>query len=204
MCLRSGSGATVRRSQPEIRRFVRGCHDQVSVRHRHRREISSATEDLRTTARVDYSLGDNIMKFMVFDLHVIYKSPSTEWLFLGVGWGGVRDVRGVYLSASAAEIVINNWALLPEIASTIKLTLSVSNRCEVDALFVRATGAFGSAQTFVKRNGAAILTMCEIFADPIHNHTTIVLEPTFGPSSAIAKTAGTLDIVAIDELQITR
>ena len=86
---------------------------------------------------------------LVFDVQVVYKAPSKEELFLGFGWGS-RDVRGPYLSAEAAEIIIPNWALSSEIASTVKLSLSVSNRCKVDALIVRATGVFGSAQKLVK------------------------------------------------------
>jgi len=30
---------------------------------------------------------------MVLDIRVTYKAPSKERLFLGDGWGGVRDVR---------------------------------------------------------------------------------------------------------------
>jgi hypothetical protein len=141
---------------------------------------------------------------MVIDIHVIYRAPSRERLFLGRGWGGVRDVRGPYLSAAAGEIVIDNWALSPKLASTVKLILSVSNRCEVDALFVRATGAFGSAQTLVRKNDEAIFSLSEIFADPVGNATVIMLEPAFGPGSGILETAGSFDIVAIDELRLTR
>lgn len=137
---------------------------------------------------------------MLFKIHVIYKAPSREQLFLGDGWSA-RDIRGPY-SGAAAEIVINNWALSSTLASTLKLTLSVSNRCEVDALFVRATGAFGSAQTLVKRNDEAVLTLSNIFADPVRDHTVIVLEPTFGPGSGGATTAGSLDIVALNELKL--
>ena len=79
---------------------------------------------------------------MVLNIHVIYKAPSRELLFLGTGWGG-RDIRGPYLSEMGAEIIIGNWALSQRIPSRVELTLSVSNRCEVDALFVRATGVFG-------------------------------------------------------------
>jgi hypothetical protein len=140
---------------------------------------------------------------MIFDIHIIYKSPSRECLFLGNGWG-VRDVRGPYLSAPIADIIIDNWALSLKVPSTVKLTLSVSNLCEVDALFVRATGAFGSEQTLVRRNDEAVLTLVNILADPLRRHTVIVLEPSFGARGKIAATAGTIDIVAIDELRLTR
>jgi hypothetical protein len=141
---------------------------------------------------------------MVLDIHVIYRTPSRERLFLGRGWGGVRDVRGPFLFAAAAEIVIDNWALSRKMASTVKLTLSVSNRCEVDALFIRATGAFGSAQTLVRKNDETIFTLSGIFADAVGYGTVIMLEPAFGPGSGILKTAGSSDIVAIDELRLTR
>jgi hypothetical protein len=140
---------------------------------------------------------------MVINIHVVYKAPSRERLFLGNGWG-IRDVRGPYLSATTADIIIDNWALSPKAPSTVKLTLSVSNLCEIDALFVRATGAFGSEQTLVKRNDEAILTLTNILSDPIRDHTVIVIDPTFGPGDKIAATAGTIDIVAINELQLIR
>lgn len=140
---------------------------------------------------------------MVFDIHIIYKAPSNENLFLGAGWG-VRDVRGPYLFARSAEIVIDNWALSAKVPSTLKLTLSVSNRCEVDALFVRATGAFGSAQLLVRRNDEAVFTLTDIFAHSLRSHSVIVIEPTFSPGGRIMETAGSSDIVAIDELQLTR
>ena len=139
----------------------------------------------------------------MFCIHVIYKAPSQEQLFLGYGWSA-RDVRGASLAEKIAELIIDNWALSPTSASTIKLTLSVSNRCEVDAMFVRATGAFGSAQTLVKRNDEAALTLRNIFADPVCDHTVVVLEPTFGPGSGIARSAGSLDIVAINALELCR
>jgi hypothetical protein len=80
----------------------------------------------------------------------------------------------------------------------------VSNLCEVDALVVRATGAFGSAQKLVKRNEETTLTLRDVFADPTLNHTVIILEPSFHPGNGVVETAGTVDIVAIDELRLTR
>jgi hypothetical protein len=140
---------------------------------------------------------------MVLNIHVIYKAPSRERLFLGTGWGG-RDIRGPYLSETGAEIIIGNWALSPRIPSRIELTLDVSNRCEVDALFVRATGVFGSTQTLVTRNEETILTLSGILADPIRNHAVIVLQSTFGVNDRVAATPGSVDIVAINELRLTR
>jgi hypothetical protein len=140
---------------------------------------------------------------MVLDINVDYKAPSWERLFLGNGWGG-RDIRGPYISATTAEIVIDNWALSPKTAATVKLTLSVSNRCEVDALFVRAIGVFGSIQSLVKRNEEATLTISNVFADSIKRKAVILLRPTFGVNDIIAATPGTIDIVALNELRLTR
>jgi hypothetical protein len=139
---------------------------------------------------------------MPLDINVDYKAPSWERLFLGTGWGG-RDIRGPYISGTTAEIVIDNWALSAKTPATVKLTLSVSNRCEVDALFVRATGAFGSVQRLVKRNEEAILTITKIFAQPSRSYV-ILLEPTFGVNNIIAATPGTIDIVALNEFRLTR
>jgi hypothetical protein len=140
---------------------------------------------------------------MVLNVHVIYKAPSRERLFLGAGWGG-RDIRGPYLSEAGAEIIIGNWVLSQKTPSKVELTLDVSNRCEVDALFVRATGMFGSIQTSVKRNEETILTLSGILADPGRNHVLIFLQSTFGPRDAIMATPGSVDIVAINELRLTR
>ena len=140
---------------------------------------------------------------MVLDINVDYKAPSWERLFLGKGWG-VRDIRRPYITDTTAQIVIDNWALSPKTAATVKLTLAVSNRCEVDALFVRAIGVFGSAQNLVKRNDEATLTISNVFADPIRKHAVILLEPTFGVNGIIAATPGTIDIVALNELRLTR
>jgi len=140
---------------------------------------------------------------MGLDIHVVYKLPGWERLFLGTGWGG-RDIRGPYINGTAAEIVIDNWALSPKAASQVKLTLSVSNRCEVDALFVRATGPFGSVQSLVQKNEEATLTLSDIFADPTRNSVLIVLETTFGANDKIATTPGTIEIVALNELRLTR
>jgi hypothetical protein len=140
---------------------------------------------------------------MPLDINVDYKAPSWERLFLGTGWGG-RDIRGPYISGTTAEIVIDNWALSAKTPATVKLTLSVSNRCEVDALFVRATGAFGSVQRLVKRNEEAILTITKIFAEPSRRYVVILLEPTFGVNNIIAATPGTIDIVALNEFRLTR
>jgi hypothetical protein len=150
-----------------------------------------------------YDLVIKVRRAMVLKIHVIYKAPSWERLFLGAGWGG-RDIRGPYLSGAEAEIVIGNWALSPKIPTTVKLTLSVSNRCEVDALFIRASSAFGSAQILLKRNEETILTLPNILADSVHNNTMIILKPTFGADDRIAATPGSIDIVALNELQIIR
>jgi hypothetical protein len=140
---------------------------------------------------------------MVLDINVYYKAPSRERLFLGNGWGG-QDVRGPYINGTRAQILIDNWALSLKTAATVKLTLSVTNRCEVDALFVRAIGVFGSAQSLVKRNEEATLTISNIFSDPIRKHAVILLEPTFGVNDIIAATPGTIHIVAVNELRLTR
>jgi hypothetical protein len=144
------------------------------------------------------------MQLMALNIHILYKAPSKERLFLGSGWSLVRDVRGPYLSAPVAEIVIDNWALSSKVASTLEFTLSVSNRCEVDTVFVQATGDFGSTQTPVKRNNQCILTITGILADPTRDHTVITLKSAFDSEGKVAVMAGMLDIVAIDEFRLIR
>jgi hypothetical protein len=56
----------------------------------------------------------------------------------------------------------------------------------------------------VQRNEEATLTLSDIFADTTRNYALIVLETTFGTNDKIAATLGTVEIVALNELRLTR
>ena len=148
------------------------------------------------------STGYGIILIMVLNIHVNYKPPSKERLFLGAGWGGVRDVRGPYLSGLHAEVVIENWILSEKIPSTVYLALEVTNACTVDALFVNATNEIGVSQVLIKRNGQNILTISGILANRSKHNAVITLEPTFGGKKGVVEED--IDIVAINELQLIR
>jgi hypothetical protein len=139
----------------------------------------------------------------MFEICVDYRAPSQEWLFLGNGWG-VRDVRGPYLSASEAEIIIYNWALSRSSPSTLRLTLSLSSRAEVNALFVRARGEFGTSQCIVGKIKHSIMTISPLLGNDANYSTIIKLWSVFRPDENIPISQGRIDIVAIDKLQLTR
>jgi hypothetical protein len=73
---------------------------------------------------MDYK--DEVKNSPTFELRVSYNAPSKERIFLGVGWGSA-DVRGAYLSAPAADLQIENWALSERFPSELCLGFSMSN-----------------------------------------------------------------------------
>ena len=140
---------------------------------------------------------------MTFELHISYKAPSKEWIFLGAGWSG-RDIRGPYISEPAAWLDIENWALSQKFPSKLILVFSMSHRAEVDAMVVRAVGAFGQSHVIVGKHKQASMTISPCFRDPVLNSAKIILQPTFGPNNVIPVSGGTIDLVALDELQLLR
>lgn len=141
---------------------------------------------------------------MTFELRVSYKFPSKEWIFLGAGWGGVRDVRGAYISEPTAWLHIENWALSQKFPSKLILVFSMSHRAEVDAMVVRAIGSFGQSHVIIGKHQQASMTISPCLRDPVLNFARILLQPTFGPSNAISISGGTIDLVALDELKLLR
>jgi hypothetical protein len=139
----------------------------------------------------------------MFEVSIDYRAPSRETLFLGDGWG-VRDVRGPYLSASEGEIIIYKWALSRLVPSVLTLTLSLSSRADVNALFVRASGKFGTTQCVVDKTQRSIITIPGLLITDGLTPTVIKLSSMFRPALQIAVSPGTMDIVAIDELRLTR
>ena len=140
---------------------------------------------------------------MTFELHISYKAPSKEWIFLGAGWSG-RDIRGLYISEPAAWLDIENWALSQKFPSKLILVFSMSHRAEVDAMVVRAVGAFGQSHVIVGKHKQASMTISPCFRDPVLNFARIILQPTFGPSNSISNALGTIDLIALDELHLSR
>lgn len=140
---------------------------------------------------------------MTFELHVSYKAPSKELIFLGAGWSS-RDVRGPYISEPVAWLDVENWALSQKFPSKLILVFSMSDRAEVDAMVIRAVGAFGQSHAIVGKHRQASMTISPCFRDPVLNFSRIILQPTFGPNNVISVSARTIDLVALDELQLLR
>jgi hypothetical protein len=134
------------------------------------------------------------------ELKIDYRAPSKERLFLGSGWG-IRDVRGPYVSGTAAEIVIESWALSKIAPSEIRLTLSMSNRADVDGLTLRIRGTLSHTQAILSKTKPTCIILTGISPNLARADVVLVLEPGFGNSSA--PSSGTTDIVALDEIQIT-
>jgi hypothetical protein len=141
---------------------------------------------------------------MTFELRVDYKAPSREQLFLGAGWEPARDVRGAFISGPAGELLIGNGALSRNYASQLTLAFSMATRAAVDAMMVRASGTFGSSHVIVQKSQQARLVISPLFADPNRSYVRIMLEPAFGPSGTIPESPGTMDLIALDELEIER
>jgi hypothetical protein len=115
-----------------------------------------------------------------------------------------RDVRGAYISGPAGELLIGNWALSRNFASRLTLAFSMATRAAVDAMMVRASCTFGSTHVLVQKSQRVRLVISPLFVDPNRSYVRIMLEPTFGPSENIPASAGTMDLIALDELEIER
>jgi hypothetical protein len=146
---------------------------------------------------------DQVKNSSTFELRVSYKAPSKERIFLGAGWGPA-DIHGAYLSSAAADLQIENWALSQRIPSELCLVFSMSNRASVEGMMVRARGRFGQTQVMVGKNKLTLMRISPIFRDPLLNFAYIFLEPTFGFHTTDQFSFDTVDLVALDELQLSR
>jgi hypothetical protein len=150
---------------------------------------------------MDYK--EEVKNSPTFELRVSYEAPSREGIFLGAGWGPA-DIRGPYLSAPAADLQIENWALSQRYPSELRLLFSMSNRAAVEGMIVRATGAFGQAQVMVAKTKPNSMKISPIFRDPVLNYAYILLEPTFGSHTTGRLFFDTVDLIALDELELSR
>jgi hypothetical protein len=71
-------------------------------------------------------------------------------------------------------------------------------------MVIRAIGAFGQSQIILEKRKPASMTISPCFRDPNRNFAQILLQPTFGPSNIIRTSMGTVDLVALDELHLSR
>src|SRR4051794_36436342 len=129
---------------------------------------------------------------MTFEIRVDYRAPSKEWLFLGAGWEPARDVRGVYITDPAAELVLDNRILSRERPSLLRLTFSMAERADVDAIMVRASGIFGSKQTIIQKVKQTAMEIHPLFSNVFGHPLVIILQPAFGPNKELPVSPGTL------------
>jgi hypothetical protein len=156
--------------------------------------------------RIREGIGDELYPVKMpsrFTLTVDYRAPSRESLFLGAGWG-IRDLRGPYLSAPEAEILIDNWALSATVPSILTITLSISGRATVNGVFVRENSAFGSAQCIVANDRRSLLTMPPLFVNPRGSSVIIKVLCLFSANTRVHAAPSTIDIIAIDGVELTR
>jgi hypothetical protein len=71
-------------------------------------------------------------------------------------------------------------------------------------MVVRATGAFGQAQVMVGKTKPTLMKISPIFRDPLLNFAYILLQPAFGPHTTDRFFLDTVDLIALDELQLSR
>jgi hypothetical protein len=141
---------------------------------------------------------------MGFVLRVDYRAPSKEQLFLGRGWEPARDVRGAFISDPTAEVRIENWVLSPRLPSELILTFSMATRSAVDAMIVYARGEFGSTHIIVGKHEPSRMCISRLFSCRAGNQVRIVLEPSFRATGMIEEGPGTMDLIALDEIELTR
>jgi hypothetical protein len=140
---------------------------------------------------------------MTFELRVVYTAPSKETVFLGAGWEPARDVRGAFISGPVGELLIERWALCGSHAFQLALTFSMATRAS------RRNG--GACQRYVRIepcDRAKITTNSDghlpAFCRSDRALVRITLQPSFGPSNTIGESPETMDLVALDALEISR
>lgn len=124
-----------------------------------------------------------------------------ENLFLGMGWGRARDVRGPYMTRSLAVIEISRWALSQRVNSYLHLQFGLSNRAPVDGMIFKLIGSFGASSHLVQRNSDVDVSLENIRVNhgaEIYPIKVILHEPQ--PS----KIFEFMDILAINRLSICR
>jgi hypothetical protein len=94
------------------------------------------------------------------------QSTTFETLLLGEGWGGVRDVRGRYMTRPRAVVGIPSWVLSAGAGSQVRLCFGLSNRCPVDALIFSLSGEFGSISRIIQRSSDLDIILDDIRIGP--------------------------------------
>ena len=130
-----------------------------------------------------------------------YKNSGYETLFLGEGWGGVRDVRGPYMTRPRAVIAISAWALSASISSQLHLHFGLSNRCPVDALIFNIAGRFGPSSHIIRRSSETDIILENITKEPEFGDYQIDVTLHDPEPSHMLKF---MDILSIDQILIRR
>jgi hypothetical protein len=130
-----------------------------------------------------------------------YKDSGYETLFLGEGWGGVRDVRGPYMTRPRAVIAISAWALSARISSQLHLHFGLSNRCPVDALIFNIAGRFGASSHIIRRSSEADIILEDIIKENDSCNYQIDVTLYNPETSHMLKF---IDILSIDQILIRR
>lgn len=137
---------------------------------------------------------------VTFYLSVRYRAPSKERLFLDANWG-IRDVRGPYLNSLQGFICIDNSMFSPNVASTISLIFSVSNRCPTASLLTTISTQKKELTQCIIKNGSE-----EFIIEPVY--PSLQQKYIISVSLPDVKTTADLsifsDILAIDEISIER
>ena len=84
------------------------------------------------------------------------------------------------------------------------MIFAMSVRAAVDAMMVYAAGGFGTAQVMVRKFQQTAMVIFPLFPSVTGGHVPITLQPSFGPSETIPGRFDTMDLVALDELEIRR
>ena len=74
----------------------------------------------------------------------------------------------------------------------------------MDAMIVYAAGSFGTVHVMVRKFQQSAICISPLFASITQDHVSVTLQPSFGPSDNIPEAFDTMDLVALDELEIRR
>ena len=130
-----------------------------------------------------------------------YRAPSRERMFLSDGWG-IRDVQGAYMTRRTATLRVPAFLMLANNVHNFNMRFSVSNRSLLEAVYVKVTCEGIAAGTFIQKNSSAFVQIsCPLLQD---NHDTLILIENSVPATQSGYSAGLIDIVALDEISISR
>lgn len=137
----------------------------------------------------------------MFSLRINYRAPSTETIFLKNGFGGVRDVRGPYITETEAELEFPNEVFSQYNPSLLSISFELSNRAPLDAIILSFHGDLPRQDNLIVRRNSECTVHFPNIMKPPDGCTTLFIVP---PNSNRRESSELLDILSINEISIER